>query len=188
MIDISEIQAGTLKLDKQELNFSELVKKVSETWRERIEAKGLSFQVILPDTDLIVFGDSNRLSWALDNLLSNAYNYTLTGGVEVRLFGEPGRARLDVTDTGVGVDVADQPFLFARFFRAGHQATYQVGGVGLGLFICRALLELHGGQVWTKSQLDVGSTFSLALPLSEPEPIATQEYTGQQSAPTQNPK
>ncbi|MBI1879191.1 MAG: HAMP domain-containing protein, partial [Chloroflexi bacterium] len=114
MIDISEIQTGTLKLNKQNLNFSELAKTVAEKWRERIAAKGLSFQVELPEVELFVFGDPNRLSWALDNLLSNAHNYTIAGGVEVRLFQEYGQARLDVIDTGVGVDMADQPFLFTR--------------------------------------------------------------------------
>jgi signal transduction histidine kinase len=98
--------------------------------------------------------------------LSNAYNYTLPGGrVEVRVFKEDNQARVDVSDTGVGVAAVDLPFLFTRFFRAHNELTFSVRGVGLGLFITRSIIELHDGRVWVESELGVGSTFSLALPL-----------------------
>src|SRR6185436_12346030 len=151
---------------KQETGFLALVDKVMANWRERMEAKGLSLEVRLPEQDLYVYGDLNRLSWALDNLLSNAYHYTLAGGrVEVRAFQEGHEARVDVIDSGVGIDVADQPYLFTRFFRAPHPTMYDVAGVGLGLFITRSLIEQHGGRVWFSSKLNAGSAFSLALPL-----------------------
>ena len=173
MIDISEIQASTLRLNKQETCFSALFDKVTANWRERMEAKGLSLEVRLPEQDLYIYGDLNRLSWALDNLLSNAYHYTLAGGrVEVRAFQEGHEARVDVIDTGVGIDVADQPYLFTRFFRAPHPAMYDVAGVGLGLFITRSLIEQHGGRVWFSSKLNAGSAFCLALPLWQPESVS----------------
>ena len=173
MIDISEIQTGTLRLNKQETGFLALVDKVMANWRERMEAKGLSLEVRLPEQVLYIYGDLNRLSWALDNLLSNAYHYTLAGGrVEVRAFQEGHEARVDVIDTGVGIDVADQPYLFTRFFRAPHPAMYDVAGVGLGLFITRSLIEQHGGRVWFSSKLNAGSAFSLALPLLQPESVS----------------
>jgi signal transduction histidine kinase len=173
MIDISEIQTGALRLNKQETGFLALVDKVLANWRERMVAKGLSLEVRLPQQDLYVYGDLNRLSWALDNLLSNAYHYTLAGGrVEVRAFQEGPEARMDVIDTGVGIDVADQPYLFTRFFRAPHPAMYDVAGVGLGLFITRSLIEQHGGRVWFSSKLNAGSTFSLALPLLQPKTVS----------------
>lgn len=166
LIDISEIQAGTLRLDKQELCFEALVKEITEQWRERLEAKGLSLQLTLPAAEIRLCGDPKRLNWAIDNLLSNAYNYTLSGGrVEVRVFQAEAEAQLDVLDTGVGIAVGDQPYLFTRFFRAAHPLTFNVPGVGLGLFITRSIVELHEGRVWVQSKLNEGSTFSLALPL-----------------------
>ena len=148
------------------MHLVELVEERVEAWQEQLEAKDLSLQVRLPAENLHVCGDSNRLSWALDNLLSNAYNYTLSGGqVEVQLFQLNNQARLDVIDTGIGIAAADQPYLFTPFFRASHQQTFDVAGVGLGLFITRSIVEAHGGQVWAVSELDLGSTFSLALPL-----------------------
>jgi two-component system phosphate regulon sensor histidine kinase PhoR len=123
-------------------------------------------RVRLSGGDSWIYGDRNRLIWAIDNLLSNAHNYTLPGGrVEVRAFQEDNEARLDVSDTGVGVATADQPYLFTRFFRAHNELTFSVRGVGLGLFITRSIVEAHHGWAGAKSELGVGSTFSIALPL-----------------------
>lgn len=166
LIDISQIQAGNLGLEKERLRFSELVGKVAENWRESMEARGLMLRIRLSGGSLWVHGDRDRLIWAIDNLLSNAYNYTLSGGrVEVRVFEENNEARLDVSDTGVGIAAADQPYLFTRFFRAHNELTFGIRGVGLGLFISRSIIELHEGRVWAESELGVGSTFSIALPL-----------------------
>jgi len=166
IIDISQIQAGTLRLQPERLCFAELIREVIEGWREQMEAKDLSLRVKLLRGHAWVDADGQRLAWAIDNLLNNAYNYTLTGGrIEVRLFKENDHVRLDVVDTGVGVAAADQPYLFSRFFRANNELTFDVRGVGLGLFITRSIIDLHGGRVWADSQLGVGSTFSLVLPL-----------------------
>jgi signal transduction histidine kinase len=170
IIDISEVQAGTLRLRRESICFTELVAGLTANWRERMTSKGLTFRVKLPEQALYVDGDPKRLQWALDNLLSNAYNYTLpTGQVDVILFREGDTVRLNVVDTGVGVAEADKPYLFTRFFRASHHATFNVPGVGLGLYIVRALIDLHGGRVWADSQLDKGSTFSLVLPVLDSE-------------------
>jgi len=168
LIDISQIQAGSLGLEKDRLRFSELVGEVVERWREPLETKGLALRARLSGGSLWVHGDRDRLMWAIDNLLSNAYNYTLPGGrVEVRGFREDNQGRVDVSDTGVGVAAVDLPFLFTRFFRAPNELTFSVRGVGLGLFITRSIIELHAGRVWVESELGVGSTFSLALPLTD---------------------
>ena len=85
----------------------------------------------------------------------------------MRVYRENSEACVDVSDTGVGVAAVDQPYLFTRFFRANNELTFGVRGVGLGLFITRAIVEAHGGRVWAHSELSVGSTFSLALPVVE---------------------
>jgi signal transduction histidine kinase len=167
IIEITEIQDGNLKLYKERLCWTELVREITLKWRERIEAKQLSFSCQLTSECLIINGDAKRLAWALDNLMSNAYNYTLAGTVEVSLWRCGSDACLNIVDTGIGIAVADQPYLFSRFFRASNQATFNVEGVGLGLFITRSIIEKHEGQVWATSKLNEGSTFSLTLPLLE---------------------
>jgi signal transduction histidine kinase len=166
LIDISQIQSGNLGLETDRLRFSRLVGEVVEKWREPMEKKGLSLRARLSGGSLWIEGDRGRLMWAIDNLMNNALNYTMPGGkVEVRVFEEGEEARVDVADTGVGIAAVDQPYLFDRFFRAKNELTFGVRGVGLGLFITRSLIEQHGGRVWAESELGVGSTFSIALPL-----------------------
>jgi signal transduction histidine kinase len=143
-----------------------LVEKIVESWRESMENKNLDLSATFAGGDLWVYGDRARLTWAIENLLSNAYNYTPEGGqVMVRVSCEEDRARLDVADTGVGIAAADQPYLFRRFFRASNEQSFGVRGVGLGLFITQSIVERHGGRVWVESELGEGSTFSLGLPL-----------------------
>lgn len=167
-IDIMQLQAGTLALQQERLCFTDLAEETAESWRERIEDKGLSLRIRLAGGRARVYGDAARLVWAMNNLLSNACNYTLAGGhVEVRVSAENGEACLDVSDSGVGVAASDQPYLFSRFFRANNEKTFDVRGVGLGLYITRSIVELHAGRVWAESELGVGSTFGFALPLVE---------------------
>lgn len=168
LINISQIQAGSLALKLEHLLLSQLVEQAVERWRGPMQAKNLAFDCELSVDDIWIDADENYLLWAVENLLSNAHNYTLAGGrVTVRLFRGNGEARLDVQDSGVGVAAADLPHLFTRFFRASNESTFDVRGVGLGLFIARSVIELHRGRIWAESTLAVGSTFSLALPLVE---------------------
>jgi two-component system phosphate regulon sensor histidine kinase PhoR len=170
LLDISMIQSGSLGLQQKRLCFNQLVETIVENWREAMENKNLALRSRFSGGDQWVYGDQARLSWAIDNLLSNACNYTLDGGqVMVRVSSQDGQARLDVSDTGVGIAAADQQYLFSRFFRANNEQIYDVRGVGLGLFITRSIVEGHGGRVWAESELGVGSTFSLILPLAEDE-------------------
>ena len=99
-------------------------------------------------------------------LESSSHSVELTGGrVTVKLHQQNDEVRLDVSDTGLGVAVVDQPYLFTPFFRANNEATFEVAGVGLGLFITRSIIEWHEGRVWAESKLGAGSTFSLVLPV-----------------------
>jgi signal transduction histidine kinase len=167
LINISEIQAGTISLKKEPVNLPQLISEVSENWRERMADKGISLEIELPEEDLWLSADEAQLSWAIENLLSNAYHYTMADGrVEMRVFQEEDEARLDIADTGIGIAAADQPHVFERFFRASNEVNFEVRGVGLGLFITRSIIEMHDGKIWLESELGAGSTFSIALPLS----------------------
>ncbi|HEX6385193.1 MAG TPA: HAMP domain-containing sensor histidine kinase, partial [Anaerolineae bacterium] len=168
LINLSEIQAGTIHMDKERLDFLELVRRVARNWRERLEQKGISFNVELPEGSLWINADTEHLSWAIDNLLSNALNYTpAKGRVETCVFAEKGKVLLQVEDNGIGIAVADQPHLFDRFFRAANEINYEVRGVGLGLYISRAIVEMHDGHITVESEAGVGSTFTIVLPLIE---------------------
>ena len=183
LISISELQAGTLNLKREAVDCTALVQDVCADWQERIRSKGLVFSWQLPAEPLTVEGDGPRLRWALENLLSNAYNYTPEEGrVWVRLFREGAEARLDVADTGVGIAPADQELLFTRFFRAENELNYSKRGIGLGLYITRTILELHDGRIQVNSQLGQGSVFSCILPLAAEETREAQTVTQPEEA------
>jgi signal transduction histidine kinase len=99
------------------------------------------------------------------NLLSNAIKFTPEGGrIEVGAVPEDGLVEVSVSDTGVGIAPEDQEAVFEEFRQVG-TADKRVEGTGLGLTLCRKFVELHGGKIWVKSELGVGSTFTFSLPL-----------------------
>jgi len=168
LINLSEIQAGTINMDKERLDFGELVNNVADHWRERLEQKELSLTLDRPQESVWINADAGHLSWAIDNLLSNALNYTPAGGrVSLHVLAEQDNVRLLIADSGIGIATADQPHLFDRFFRAASEVNYTVHGVGLGLYISRAIVEMHGGHISVESESGVGSTFTIALPRNE---------------------
>jgi signal transduction histidine kinase len=168
LINISEIQAGTFNIEKQKLDFVDLIKSITDNWQDRISGEGLTFEVELPDGPLWVDGDPNQLSWATEVLLGNAQNYTQEGSIKVRVYDDNSEARVEVKDTGIGIAAADQPHLFDRFFRASNALNFNIRGVGLGLYIAKSIVELLDGRIWLESESGEGSTFSYALPLVEP--------------------
>lgn len=166
MISISEIQAGNLHLKQAETSFTTLIRELAEKWQPQIEAKGIFFAVQLPESPLPVLADTSRLQWAIDNLLENALTYTAEKGtIQLTVHHNGEQVHLRVTDSGIGIAHADQPFIFERFFRAKNDMNYNERGIGLGLYIAREILQLHSGRLTMESKVGVGSTFTCTLPL-----------------------
>jgi PAS domain S-box-containing protein len=111
-----------------------------------------------------VYVDPDRLREVITNLFDNAVKYTDEGKISLGLTGDPNIVQLSVRDTGPGIPADDVPHLFQKFYRVDNSATRTVGGTGLGLFICRKIIELYGGRIWVESKLGQGSTFFINLP------------------------
>jgi signal transduction histidine kinase len=177
MLDLSQIDAGTLGIDQELQNITELIEMEADNWVEQMTQRQLEFNVHLPDDPIWVTGDWSRLTKVMSHLLSNAHNYTLPGGqVDISVVRKNILVQVDIKDTGVGISEEDQRFLFTRFFRAIHEeSTFDVSGAGLGLYISKAIVEAHGGNMWMESELNKGSIFSFALPVVDPESVESEE-------------
>jgi len=166
LVDVSSIAAGKMRLDPQTLDLSALVTNTIDVVRPAADAKRLTVSLtVLPS--LIVWGDPARLQQIIWNLLSNAVKFTPEGGsIHVETAGLDGRARIEVADSGVGIDAKFIGSVFDRFTQADASTTRGYQGLGLGLAIVRHLVELHGGSVHAESAgIGRGSTFTVEIPL-----------------------
>ena len=151
-----------------EVNLGRLIASLSADIEVLCQEKGLSLQLGQPQ-DLLLKGDEARLRELFMNLLDNAIIYTPSRGtVSVSLRREGQTAVVVVKDTGVGIPAEDIPFIFERFYRVDKSRSRAEGGTGLGLAICRHIAEAHGGKIQVESQVGVGSSFSVWLPLQSP--------------------
>jgi two-component system sensor histidine kinase VicK len=119
----------------------------------------------MPETDLTVEGDEEKLATALTNLVDNALIYTNENG-HILISAEklPGYIKVSVLDDGIGIPAKDLPRVFDRFFQVHSHLTRSHGGMGLGLSVAKAMIELHGGQIWVESLEGKGSNFSFLVP------------------------
>ena len=108
--------------------------------------------------------DPDRINEVLSNLIENAIKYTDEGFVEVGLTGDSDTAQIYIKDSGIGIPKSEISNLFQKFYRVDNSSTRTTGGTGLGLFICRKIVELYRGRIWIESEKGVGSTFYINLP------------------------
>ncbi len=127
--------------------------------------------------------DPDRLREVITNLFDNAVKYTDQGKISIGLTGDKEVVQMYVRDTGPGVPAEDQPHLFQKFYRVDNSATRTIGGTGLGLFICRKIVELYNGRIWIESELGKGSTFFINFPR-----LDTKKATELQAADASNPQ
>ncbi len=167
LLDFSEMEAsGHLGMLKRPMDMRAVVEDVAEEWRPRMEEKPLTFRVELPPELPLVNGDARRLRWAVLHLVRNALQYTPAGGtVTLRLSEQDGHIVLDVADTGIGISAKDQEQLFTRFYRVTNMPPEDVRGLGVGLYLTKAIVEAHGGEIRVASEVGAGSTFSIILPV-----------------------
>ena len=167
LLDVSRIISGKMRLEIGVVDLPIVVDAAVEGVRHAAAAKAITLEVV-PETPVgPVTGDPDRLQQVIWNLLSNAVKFTPPSGrVTVGVSRIESQARIQVTDTGRGIDPVFLPHIFERFRQADSSTTRSEGGLGLGLAIVRHLVELHGGTVQAESPgFDLGSTFTVRLPL-----------------------
>jgi heavy metal sensor kinase len=168
LLSLARADSGKEQWNFAEVNLGKLITNLSTDVEVLCQEKGLSFQ-LGQTQDLVVKGDEARLRELFMNLLDNAIIYTpAPGTVSVSVRREGQMAVVAIKDTGVGIPAEDIPLIFERFYRVDKSRSRAEGGTGLGLAICRHIAQAHGGKIEVESQVGMGSTFSVWLPLQSP--------------------
>lgn len=165
LLDFSRIEAGRMQASFEPTDLARLTRDLASTFRSTIESARLVYSVACEDLREPVYVDAEMWEKVVLNLLSNAFKFTLSGAITVRLFEADEHAVLEVIDTGVGVPRADQPRLFERFYRIQNTRARTHEGSGIGLALVQELVNLHGGAITVTSEPGTGTTFSVRIPL-----------------------
>ncbi len=165
-LDLAAFDEGTCRLQREEVDIGELVDRVVAALRVRAEEKGLTVSVAHPDELPTVSADPQRIEDVLHNLADNALKYTPSGGsIQVRCGHSDGEVSVAVSDTGCGIPEELQEDIFREFVRGPSTGGGGQEGIGLGLFMARQIVEMHGGSIELQSEAGEGSTFIIHLPI-----------------------
>ncbi|MCX7595823.1 MAG: CHASE3 domain-containing protein, partial [Fischerella sp.] len=189
ILDLAKIESGTMSIDMDRMQLSDLREQIDRTFRQVAADKGLNFTIeIAPQLPATIYTDVKRLQQILKNLLANAFKFTEQGEVSLRVFTakqgwSPDNETLNrantvvafaVTDTGIGITPEKQKIIFEAFQQADGTTSRKYGGTGLGLSISREIARLLGGEIQLVSQPGEGSTFTLYLP----QPLSPDREVG----------
>lgn len=165
LLDVSRLEAGQFQLEQRPVNFTALVERVCEELEPTLTRHEVRSQ--LTAAPLFVVGDEGWLEQAVQNLLQNAIKYSPEGGiVDLCLERQGTSLRLKIADQGIGIPTDALPRIYQRFYRAANVSRYQIGGIGIGLYVVREIITLHGGSIAVNSVEDQGSVFTVRLPLA----------------------
>ncbi|MCC5635120.1 PAS domain-containing protein [Nostoc sp. CHAB 5844] len=165
LLDFSRIEAGRVQAMYEPTDLAAFTSDLASVFRSLIEQAGLQLKVECPALPEFVYVDRDMWEKIVLNLLSNAFKFTFTGSITVRLRAIADQVELQVADTGVGIPRAELPRLFERFHRVSGTKSRTYEGSGIGLALVQELVKLHGGSIQVTSVLDQGTTFTVAIPL-----------------------
>ena len=161
LLDANRLERGKLIAEREPVDLSTVAREVVE---HAGDEHAVQVEVTAP---VVGIWDRRRVEQLVQNLVENARKYSPERtGIAVKVWQENGEARLTVRDHGIGIPPADLPHIFDRFSRGSNVDDRRFHGMGLGLFICRGIVEEHGGRIWAESELGKGSTFHVALPVA----------------------
>jgi signal transduction histidine kinase len=165
LLELSKLDSGLVLLDLRPDDLRAAVESAVEQSASAARKRGMTIDLHLPTSPVRIRHDPQRIGQVVANLVANAVKFTPRGGsVSVDVTPVQDGARIDVTDTGVGIDAGELPHIFERFFRGSRANEARGSGSGLGLAIVRSIVEMHGGTVGVQSRVGAGSRFTVMLP------------------------
>lgn len=176
LLDLNQIDHGGLELAVTEFDVAGLIAEVADRFRVISEAKSQRLVCHFPDRPVNLRADRDRLAQVLTNLISNASKYSPAGSlIEIASRRWKDRLYFSVTDHGSGISIKDQESLFTLFFRADNEVTRSVPGTGIGLYVARTIVDLHGGEITVTSPPGEGATVSFYVPGASADVVNTEQ-------------
>jgi PAS domain S-box-containing protein len=164
LLDLGRMESGRLSLDKQPADLGQLAVNIIKT----METLSTQHRLVgdFPSQPLVATVDAKRIEQVLRNLLDNAIKYSPDGGtVTIQGYQDKSQILFSVSDDGIGIPTGEWEKIFERFYRVENEVTRRMRGAGLGLSVCRGIVEAHGGHIWVESQPGAGSIFCFTLPM-----------------------
>jgi PAS domain S-box-containing protein len=177
LLSVTKAEEGMLGAKIEPINMAKLMQDVTEDLQSIATKKNLAlvYQIGPQSGKAIaplfyIAANAERMREVVMNLIDNGLKFTAAGGVKVTIEGNDKEVTVSISDSGVGISTEDMPHLFQKFYRIDNSATRTIGGTGLGLYLCRQVIELYNGRIWVESKPGEGSTFKFKLPrLSQSE-------------------
>lgn len=168
VLDLSKMESKKVKLELKSNEIGKIIDDICESLKHWADSKSIKIEKIIPKNFPKVNVDSFRVIQILNNLIGNAMKFTLPKGVitvKVQLSDKQDKMEISVSDTGIGIDEKDIGKVFDKFQQGGNRVSTDINGTGLGLFITKELVQLHGGEIWVESKKGQGTKFTFNLPL-----------------------
>jgi signal transduction histidine kinase len=166
--DVDNIQNGAARVRNQQVSLTKIVEDVIATFQAEASSRNIALKSEAGQSPCYLEADGVKLSIALSNLVKNALQFTEAGGhVTINVQEDSGYYKVTVTDDGIGIPTRDLPRVFERFFQVESHLTRHYGGMGLGLAVAKAMIELHGGRIWVESREGKGSKFTFLVPTAQ---------------------
>jgi len=176
LASVDNYQSGAARVRQKQVSMRRVVQDVVESFHEEARRKGVALRAEVPTNSLMIEGEAGKIEVALSHLVRNAIMFTdLSGHVFVRAEAVPGYVRVSVVDDGVGIPQKDLERIFERFYQVETHLTRKHGGMGLGLSVAKAMVEMHGGRIWAESVEGKGSRFVFLLPLNASQASAAEK-------------
>ena len=164
ILDVSRLDTDTMRFEMERLDIVEILEEIAEDMKPVIENKNLRFFTLIPKDLPNIMGDRHRLPQVLKNLLVNAIKFTDNGSIGIEAEKKDDYILISIKDTGIGISKDELKKIFTKFYQAYTGDDRKNEGTGLGLFICKEILQKHNGEIWAESQLGKGSNFIIKLP------------------------
>ena len=173
--DVDNVQTGAARIRSHQVSLTKVAEDTILTFQDEATARNITLKLdVEGNNPFYVDADGVKISIAVSNLVKNAIQFTDTGGhITVKIMEDSGYLKVSVSDDGIGIPARDLPRVFERFFQVETHLTRRHGGMGLGLSVAKAMIELHGGRIWVESQEGKGSTFIFLLPTTKEQPPVT---------------